>query len=62
MQRLEIDVLGLSEVRWTDTGSFDQQGYHIIWSGGQKHEHTLVLFLIARAKNRTRVIWLFQIE
>ena len=39
MQRLEIDVLGLSEVRWTDTGSFDKQGYHIIWSGGQKHEH-----------------------
>ena len=39
MQRLEIDVLDLSEVRWTNTGSFDKQGYHIIWSGGQKHEH-----------------------
>ena len=65
MQRLEIDVLGLSEVRGTNTGSFDKQGYHIIWSGGQKHEQlnmALVLFLIARAKSCTRIIWLFQIE
>ena len=39
MQRLKIDVLGLSEVRWTNTGLFDKQGYRIMWSGGQKHEH-----------------------
>ena len=30
MQRLEIDILGVSEVRWTNTGSCDKQGYYII--------------------------------
>ena len=43
MQRLEIDVLGLSEVKWTYTGSFDKQGYHVIWFGGQKYEHGIGL-------------------
>ena len=50
MQRLEIDVLGLSEVRWTDIGSFDKQGYHIIWSGEQKHEHGVGFILNSKSK------------
>ena len=50
MQRLEIDVLGLSEVRWTNTGSFDKQEYHIIWSGGQKHEHGVGFILNSKSK------------
>ena len=62
MQHLEVDVLGLSEVRWTNTGSFDKQGYYIIWSGGQKHEHGVGVILDSKSKSRTRIIWLFQIE
>ena len=62
MQRREIDVLGLSEVRWTNTGSFDKQGYHIIWSGGQKHEHGVGFILNSKSKKLYKVIWLFQIE
>ena len=50
MQRLEIDVLGLSEVRWTNTDSLDKQGYHIIWSGGQKHEHGIGFILNSKSK------------
>ena len=50
MQRLEIDVLDLSEVRWTDTGSFDKQEYHIIWSGRQKHEHGVGFILNSKSK------------
>ena len=50
MQRLEIDVLGLSEIRWTNTGSFDKQGYHVIWSGGQKHEHGVGFILNSKSK------------
>ena len=50
MQRLEINVLGLSEVRWTNTGSFDKQGYHIIWSGGQKHEHGVGFIFNSKSK------------
>ena len=62
MQHLEVDVLCLSEVRWTNTGSFDKQGYYIIWSGGQKHEHGVGVILDSKSKSRTRIIWLFQIE
>ena len=62
MLRLEIGVLGLSSYQ-TDTGSFDKQGYHIIWSGEQKHEHGVGFILNGKSKkNLTRVIWLFQIE
>ena len=50
MQRVEIDVLGLSEVRWTKTGSFYKQGYHIIWSGEQKHEHSVGFVLYSKSK------------
>ena len=50
MRCLEIDVLGLSEVRWIDTGSFDKQGYHITWSGGQNHEHGVGFILNSKSK------------
>ena len=50
MQRLETDILGLSEVRWPSIGSLDKQGYHIIWSGGQKHEHGVGFILNSKSK------------
>ena len=50
MQRLEIDILDLSEVKWTDTGSFDKQGHHIIWSGGQKHKLGVCFIFNSKSK------------
>ena len=50
MQRLKIDVLGLLEVRWTNPGSFDKQGYHIIWSRGQKYQHGIGFILNSKSK------------
>ena len=62
MQHLEIDVLGLLKVRWTDTGSFDKRGYHIIWSGGQKHEHGIGFILNSTSKKLYKDYLAFQIE
>ena len=60
MQRLEINILGLSEVKWTDTGSFDKNKDTTLYGQVDKSMNLgLVLFLIARAKDRTRIIWLF---
>ena len=38
MGRLKIDVLGLSEVRWTGCGEVNYQGKKLIYSGGERHE------------------------
>ena len=50
MQEMQIDVLGLSEVRWTDTDFFDKQRYHVIRSGEQKHEHSVGFILNSKSK------------
>ena len=34
MKRLEIGILGISEMRWKDQGAMCKNGYKIIWSGG----------------------------
>ena len=62
IHRLDIDVLGLSEVRWTDTGHSTNKHITLYGLVDKSMNMVLVLFLIAKAKNRTRVIWLFQIE
>ena len=36
MERLHIDVLGLAEVRWTESGMIDKRNYVMIFSGGEK--------------------------
>ena len=50
MQRVEIDILDLSEIKSTDTGSFDKQEYQIIWSDGQKHELGVGFILNSKSK------------
>ena len=60
MQRQEINILGLSEVKWTDTGSFDKNKDITLYGQVDKSMNlAFVLFLIAREKDRTRIIWLF---
>ena len=38
MERLQIPILGLSDMRWTTNGSFSKKEHFICWSGGAKHE------------------------
>lgn len=39
MTRLNMDMIGLSEVRWTDSGMVDRGTHVMIFSGGKKHQH-----------------------
>lgn len=36
MERLDIGILGVSETRWTDSGSFKSDGYFLYYSGVTK--------------------------
>ena len=39
MERLRMDVVGLSEVRWTNSGMIDKGDHLMVYSGGQKHQN-----------------------
>ena len=38
MERLDVNIFGLCETRWTNSGSMQIDDYKIIYSGGDKHE------------------------
>ena len=38
MGRLDVNIFGLYETRWTNSGSMQIDDYKIIYSGGDKHE------------------------
>ena len=42
MTRLQINILGLCETRWTDAGCFQNYVFNVILSGVTKHEKKLV--------------------
>ena len=37
MKRMEINILGLSEMRWNGAGCVTSGGYKILYSGGKHH-------------------------
>src|SRR5438132_7956068 len=43
MKRLGINILGLSEVRWKGAGEQVQDGYRIIYSGGEEHQRGVAI-------------------
>ena len=45
MRRLKINILGLSEVRWTSCGRLIEEGEQMIYSGGSKHENGVAILL-----------------
>ena len=45
MERLKLNVLGLSEVRWKGAGSFITDNFTIIYSGGDQHERGVGMLL-----------------
>ena len=45
MRRLDINIFGLCETRWTNSGSMQIDDYKIIYSGGDKHEKGVGIIL-----------------
>ena len=43
--RMKIDVMGLSEVRWTESGMKEFDDFCLIFSGGDKHQHVVGIML-----------------
>jgi len=38
MDRLKLDILGLSETRWTDDGKISRDEHTMLYSGGEDHQ------------------------
>src|SRR5258708_2184738 len=45
MERLQFNVLGLSEVRWKGAESFTTDNFTIFYSGGDQHERGVGILL-----------------
>ena len=45
MDRLQIDILGMSEVRWPGAGSIEKNSARMIYSGGEKAERGVGILL-----------------
>ena len=45
MKRLKISILGVCEVRWTQSGKLTSQGTTFIYSGGTEKGHGVGIFL-----------------
>ena len=45
MGRLDVNIFGLRETRWTNSGSMQIYDYKIIYSGGDKHEQCVGIIL-----------------
>ena len=45
MGRLDVNIFGLCETRWTNSGSMQIDDYKIIYSGGDKHEKGVGIIL-----------------
>ena len=45
MKRMKINILGVCEVRWTQSGKLASEGTTFMYSGGTEHKHDIGIFL-----------------
>ena len=56
MERMKIEILGLSEIHWRDVGEFstsiptEPNQYHVIYSGGRKCHQGVAFIVTEKAK------------
>ena len=66
MDSLNLDILGLCEVRWRDCGDFEDENVRIIYSGGERAERGVAIALRGNAKKAVeevecisdRIMWI----
>jgi len=52
MKKNNLNVLGVSEVRWTEEGDFESDGYRVIYSGGKQRERGVAVILDGNTAKR----------
>ena len=52
MSRIGIEVLGISELKWTGLGHFNTGDYHIYYSGHASHKANGVAFICNKSSNK----------
>ena len=57
MGRLYVNILGLCETRWTNSGSMQIDDYKIIYSGGDKHEKGVRIILYKERSKSLMGYW-----
>ncbi|GFO19099.1 craniofacial development protein 2-like [Plakobranchus ocellatus] len=57
MERMNLNILGLAEVRWTGAGSMKLGSKTLIYSGGHTHERGIgILFDVMTAKKSRELV------
>ena len=46
MERMNIDILGISELKWTKMGKFNPDDYYIYYYGQESHRRNGVTFTV----------------
>ena len=57
MKRLQINILGLSEVRWKGAGMFSTDGFTLIYSGGEQHKNGVAIILDPETSKSVKNYW-----
>ena len=45
MRKADLDILGLSEVRWREEGDFVSEGVRVIYTGGEESKNGVAILL-----------------
>ncbi|GFR83506.1 craniofacial development protein 2-like [Elysia marginata] len=57
MSRININILGLAEVRWTGAGVFKSGDHTMVYSGGNEHERGVGILLDAEHSKSLQGYW-----
>ena len=57
MERMKVDILGLSEVRWTGDGKINEDNKIIVYSGGAKHERGVGVMMTKQVGEAMMGFW-----
>jgi hypothetical protein len=56
-ERLQINILRLSEVRWRGAGMFSTDGFILIYSGGEQHQKGVAIILDPETAKSVKNYW-----
>ena len=57
MERLKVNILGMSEVRWKGAGTFQSDNFKLVFSGGEKHERGVGVLLDRLSSHNLLGFW-----